>query len=137
MSEHEKQKLSLEWLKKYLVVLFAPGVFLSVIGYVAKQKFDSLHQREQQEYQAHKDTYTSLYEEGQSKIIALRNSRDKLFSLLENNYGISSFDMKSYLSEFEQAFMRNKSLRNKSFRTASYTIALMHDLRIALKFNLV
>ena len=104
MSEEKNRILKLIDIPFVKPVLFSAGTLLvSVSAYFGTNYFDSSYQKSEQIYQYKDDNYKKLYEESKPEIISLRQSIGSLLSFMQNNYGISSYEMKQALSNFEES----------------------------------
>lgn len=104
MSKSEEKKLS-NWINNALVLSIFTGILIGVPGYFGKSYFDSLSKKDDQTQQYKNDTYKKLYEKSKPEIIALHKSKNELFSLLQNHYAISTFEIEKPLLNFKKAII--------------------------------
>jgi hypothetical protein len=105
MSNNEEKKSTFDWINSSLVIAILTGVVFSVPAYFGKRYFDYLSKKDDQIHQYKDDTYKKLYEKSKPEIIALRKSIDELLSLLENSYGLSTFEIEKPLSNLKKAIV--------------------------------
>ncbi|KJH69637.1 hypothetical protein [Aliterella atlantica] len=107
MSKNEEKRLTFNWLNSPFSIVVCAGIFLSTFAYIylGKQYFDFLSKRSESVHQYKSSKYKELYEQSSPKILALRKSTDELLSLLQNNYGISTFEIEKPLENLQKAIV--------------------------------
>lgn len=103
MSKNEGKKSTFDWVNSPLVLCIFASIFIPVPAYFCGRYFESLSKKDDQIHQYKDDTYKKLYQKSKTEILALRKSIDELLSLLQNNYGISTFEIEKPLSNFKKA----------------------------------